>query len=160
MGPKEISAFVTPKSFFASTEYDGEKFELEVQTPDLSDVEPTVDGDWGPTYYFNFDAPRSVRVIQRSADGTIVAESAIELSRIVLDSPMIYSERQEFPLYLRFADGARGIEFAGHLDVKGEPAHLAMKQLPLKDKTASLLLFAPALPQSSGWAEEDQRIAS
>lgn len=142
MASIDLNAFKTSKTFFASAEYGGEKFEIELQTPDLSNIEPTVDGDWGPTYYFSFDEPRSARVLYRNVDGSIENEYSIALSRIVLDSPMIHSDRKKTPLYFRFADDLRGICFGGYMDADGEPTRLAIRQLPLKDKAAPLLFSA------------------
>lgn len=160
MTREELHAFTTPKRFHSTVEHDGSTFEIEIETPDLSDGYPSGWGDWGPMYTFEFDEPRAVHITYRCK--ALGIEDAIDLpvSEMRLDSPMEYERRQEHPLFLRFQDPSRGLEFKGYLDPEGQPAVVEAKQLPLHGaEVISLLLWQP--PQAPTWphAEDDRRVA-
>ena len=142
MEPNDLRHFTTPKRFHSSIEYDGSIVEIEIETPDLSGVTPSMWGDWGPMYTFEFDEPRAVRIITRYAGG-IEDESELWLTKVRLDSPMRHARRQEHPLFLRFQHQELGLEFEGYLDEWGVPAALEVKQTSLGDNVLSRLLWQP-----------------
>lgn len=159
MEPNELRPFTNPKRFDVVVEHAGATFEIEVETPDLSDRTPSVWGDWGPMYTFAFDEPRAVHITYRCEALSIEDQVALPVSEMQLDSPMLYARRREHPLFLRFRDPSRGLEFAGYLDAEGEPAVLEVKQVPLGANVTSLLLCQPPLAQ--GWQPEssDRQVA-
>jgi len=149
MDPKQLRSFTTPKRFESTVEYGGSTFEIEVETPDLSGCNPSVWGDWGPMYTFEFDEPRVVRITHRCEALSIEEETELLVSQIQLDSPLLYERRREHPLFIRFRDPSRRLEFEGYLDVRGEPAALEVKRLPGGADVASLLLWQP--PRTQSW---------
>jgi len=161
MKPNELRLFTGAKRFHSIFEHEGSTYEIEVETPDLSDRTPSVWGDWGPMYTFEFDEPRTVRITYRSSALSVESEIEIPVQRMQLDSPMLYLRRQEHPLFLRFRDPSRGLKFEGYLDAQGKPAALEVKQFPLKGDVASLLLWHP--PQGQEWhqaaATSQQQVA-
>lgn len=159
MKPNELRLFTTPKRFHSTFQHGGATFEVEVETPDLSGPPPSVWGDWGPMYTFDFDEPRTVRMTYRCDELAIEDEIEIAVQRIQLESPMVYERRREQPLFLRFQDPSRGLNFEGYLDTRGEPAVLDVKQTPLGANAISLLLWQP--PQTPDWphAADDRRVA-
>lgn len=159
MEPKELRLFTTPKRFDLTVEYGGSTFEIEVETPDLSDRTPSVWGDWGPMYTFEFDESRAVRITYRCEALAIEDEVRLPVSEMQLESPLLYERRKEHPLFLRFRDPSRGLEFAGYLDAWGDPAVLEVKQMSLGANVVSLLLWQP--PRAQGWlpASTDRQVA-
>lgn len=146
----DLRDFTTPKHFRSAVELEGSTFEIEVCTPDLSGGERAVWGDWGPMYTFTFDGPRQVVIRYRCRDLAIEGELDLWVQSIQLNSPMRFSRRQKYPLCLEFGDPSRGLAFEGYLDVKGEPAVLELKQTPLRDNVASLLLLQPPRMRDRG----------
>ena len=159
MKPIELSLFTTPKRFDSTFEYEGSTFEITVETPDLSGNEPSVWGDWGPMYTFEFDEPRAVHITYRCEALSIEDEIEIPVSAMRLESPMAYVRRQEHPLTLRFQDQARGLEFEGYLDEKGQPAVLEVKPMPLGADVVSLLLWQPPTNRSWNPSTGDRQVA-
>ena len=159
MDQNVLQAFTTAKKFSSTFEHMGSTFEVEVDTPDLSGPTPSVWGDWGPVYTFEFDEPRPVRIRYRCESQPVEGQSEIWLNKIYLDSPMLWQRRQEHPLYLRFADPTRGLEFKGYLDQEGQPCDLEIGQLPLAPTVASLLLLQPPSPEGSGGMAMDKMVA-
>ena len=151
MDLNELRPFTLPKRFRSTFESEGSAFDIEVETPDLSDCTPSVWGDWGPMYTFRFEAPRKVRVHYRCEAQSIQSEIELSVATMELESPMIHARRQEHPLMLRFADPARGLEFEGYLDAEGQPARLEVKQHPLGADVVTRLLWQP--PAVEGWSQ-------
>lgn len=157
MNTNNIRSFTTAKRFLSKLEYGGTTYEVEIQTPDLSGPTPTVCGDWGPMYSFEFDEPRTVHVTYRCPELGVTQEVEIPVCKMQLDSPMVHTRRQEHPLFVRFQDSARGLEFHGYLDRLGEPANVEVKELPRSADMPALLRWQPAHTQD--WHTAQRNVA-
>lgn len=156
MQPEQLRPFTNPKRFHSTVEFDGSTFDIEIETPDLSGLEPSVWGDWGPMYTFELEENSTIRITYRCHALGIENEHEIPVSTMQLDSPMLYPVRKKHPLFLYFRDPLRGLDFEGYLDTAGEPAHLEMKQSSLGKDVAKLLLWQPPQPQVEPWHLEPQ----
>ena len=142
-------AFLTPKHFSSSIEIAGSRYEIELDTPDLSDCPRSVWGDWGPMYEIEPESPSGVHLRYRSAARSVAGEREIDAPVVRLSSPMWGSQRQLTPYYLEIEDAALGLSFSGYLDPLGKPVALEVKTLRREAEISGLL--SGELPLQDTW---------
>jgi hypothetical protein len=71
--------------------------------PDFSQLNYKLWGDWGPMYTFQLKGDDPIEI---SYNGKV---NALEQTELEVNSPMLASERKEFPFMLIFKDPMRGI---------------------------------------------------
>lgn len=140
MKAHELSPFLSPNRFHATARLCGHLFQLEIDSPDLRDLPRSMWGDWGPMYTFAPEAGCAFGLSYRCRSLALEGDEEIEVSKIELNSPMLFERREQNPFYLELHDERHGLSFRGYLDASGRPAGLELKLVrPEHEILASLL---------------------
>lgn len=84
--------------------------DVEVTLPDLSKLEYSVWGDWGPMYKFNL-TDQAVVKIKYNED-----EYNSSQKQLKIESPMLARERDELPFYIIIEDQSKNLKFKLYID--------------------------------------------
>ena len=84
--------------------------DVEVTLPDLSKLEYSVWGDWGPMYKFNL-TDQAVVKIKYNED-----EYNSSQKQLKIESPMLARERDELPFYIIVEDQSKNLKFKLYID--------------------------------------------
>ncbi len=112
-----ISQFKAAKDLKFLWEGPFHKTEIEVKIPDLSHNKFNVGGDWGPMYTIDLEAESPLKIKYLDTKTNEVDQYALEQRNIKLNSPMLASEREQFPFYFKFSDERKGLDFQLYLDI-------------------------------------------
>lgn len=106
--------------------------DLKINIPPLVDNEYSVWGDWGPTYTFEMNPEKLVKIKQTSEKQGQEENYSIENKKIYLESPMIGKVRDEQPLFYVIEDAKKAVTYHIFMDKAGTPNEV--KILRNKDK--------------------------
>ncbi len=114
-------------------------FEIEVETPDLTDAPRSFHGDWGPMYTCSLRRRDVVSVTYRRPETGEVARYSVRPPTIGVHSPMRAMDRERYPFQLVVDDVARMLRFVIKLDRGARCSHVEV--LPLNTSVSPVPLM-------------------
>lgn len=130
-------------------------FDIEVDTPNLSDARFSVWGDWGPMFTFRLTRGQSFDITYRCTKTGRTRNVRVFAPTVELNSPMRASQREASPFVLEFLDVARALRFRAFLDQEGQVARLVVNPMHSGCELDSLVF-----PEEASDAEAEVAVAS
>lgn len=96
-------------------------------------------GDWGPMHSIRLRPHQQILVFTRLDEGNIEQVSHLMPAQLLLESPMLASEREECPLVLTIEDQWRGFRYRLGLDHAGDVSSVEVQQTGVKARQQRVL---------------------
>jgi len=143
-----MQRFFAPKQFRTTYGAGRARYFIEVETPDLRQLDFRVWGDWGPMYAFELplDAVFSIRYRTESGQSALYAVSP---PTVAVESPMRALDRERCPFLLSFFDTARGLQFRAFMAKDGEVDHVEVDRVHIALDVSKLLFREHRRAQSN-----------
>lgn len=99
------------------------KTNVEIRLPNLQSLKKSVWGDWGPMYTFELKSDRPITI---SYDNR---SKKLDQKSLLIESPMIADEREQFPFYILVEDNDYGFHHYLYLDRKFDLGKVVIKRV-------------------------------